>query len=238
MNISYTNKAIWWAPERTATNALSIALKNFDFEYQVDSKELKYYTDYENNHSHQEFGDNQFEDFILICSLRNPYDRVLSFFLKYEILPEIVFTKEIKPKLFDYFKEWINYCFEKNKLMVDFNDYGKHTQSTDAIKKFRFNNRIPDHFIRCENMIEDMNKIEFISQNTLWKTGDIQKFLTKNKYQYNPSYDFRDFYDYETAKIIYVYYFSHFHLGGYDPFSFSKSEINQNEKIRFLHDTF
>jgi hypothetical protein len=43
-------------------------------------------------------------------------------------------------------------------------------------------------------------------------------------------------YSTESAKKIYHFYKKHFYLCGYDPFSFTKEKLTDEEKIGFIHD--
>ena len=47
---------------------------------------------------------------------------------------------------------------------------------------------------------------------------------------------FDEMYDFDVAKRVYVFYKKHFYMCGYDPFSFTKEILTDDEKISFLHD--
>lgn len=234
MNILRDQKVIWWAPERSATKVTAAILKDLGFEFDRTDEMV---VDQENEllFSHSE---KDLPDCKIICSMRNPYDRIFSIFMNYDILKMVAPTKEIKPKLIEYFHKWVKTYFEKNKLIVKINDYGKVNVTSEALKKFTFRNKIPDQFIRMENLIYDLGSITFVNKSIDWQTGKTQEFLKSNKYQKTPCYDFKEFYDIETAKLIYEYYFVHFHMVGYDPFSFTNSDIDEKTKLHFIHDTF
>jgi hypothetical protein len=78
--------------------------------------------------------------------------------------------------------------------------------------------------VKYENIIGDTESLGFIL--------DRESFINEFKY------DYKEFYDLETAKLVYEYFFDHFHLIGYDPFSFTEENLIDEVKIKFIHDTF
>ena len=93
MNFSTKHKVIWWAPERCATKLVADIFSHYNFEYKnnVNSVAKELTAPY---HSHGIFVPEEFNDFKLICSIRNPYDRVLSLFTNFtSIGSQIVYTK-------------------------------------------------------------------------------------------------------------------------------------------------
>ena len=96
MNFSTKHKVIWWAPERCATKLVADIFSHYNFEYKnnVNSVAKELTAPY---HSHGIFVPEEFNDFKLICSIRNPYDRVLSLFTNFtSIGSQIVYTKKTK----------------------------------------------------------------------------------------------------------------------------------------------
>lgn len=237
MNISKEHKVIWWAPERTATEVIGIIFSKLGFDFNRDG-EMVVNVESDLTLSHDEGILENDLDYRIICNVRNPYDRIFSIFMNFDILKMLPPTKEIKPKLIPYFHKWVKSYFEKNKLMVKINDYGKVNITSESLKKFTFRNRLPDYFIRVENLVEDLEGLDFVKNSSEWKNGDFINLLNNNPYRKTPYYDYKEFYDLETAKLIYEYYFIHFHMVGYNPFSFTNNHLDEKTKMRFLHDTF
>ena len=93
MNFSTKHKIIWWAPERCATKLVADIFSNYNFEYKesIKSEPKELTSPY---HSHAIFVPEEFNDFKIVCSIRNPYDRVLSLFTNFtSIGNQIVYTK-------------------------------------------------------------------------------------------------------------------------------------------------
>jgi len=205
MKIYKKNEFIWKFPDETTQEFVIKFVEDLGFELVLDESI-------------------NFSDCVLICSVRNPYDRVLSLFISLEVVPRIALTKEIKNTLVKYFREWVNLCFDKKKLVVDLNDYGKNSKIVGCLKQSFFSDRKPDFFVKYENIIGDTESLGFIL--------DRESFINEFKY------DYKEFYDLETAKLVYEYFFDHFHLIGYDPFSFTEENLIDEVKIKFIHDTF
>lgn len=237
MNFSEEHKIIWWAPERTATEATGRIFKELGFHFDR-TDEMIVNRESDLHLSHEEHYGDDYNGYNIICNIRNPYDRIFSIFMNFDVLGSLPATKEVKPKLIPYFKKWIKTYFEKNKLIVKINDYGKSNITSESLKKFTFRNRIPDQFIRMENLIDDLSELDFIKESIEWKMGQSQSFLKNNQFIKSPYYNFKEFYDFESAKLIYEYYFFHFHLVGYDPFSFTDETLDEKTKLHFIHDTF
>ena len=83
MNISHEHKIIWWAPERCGTKATAHIFTKLGFEYFTNTNgELKKNLNIDgiNYQSHDIDIPDIYKDYKVICSIRNPYDRMLSIF--------------------------------------------------------------------------------------------------------------------------------------------------------------
>jgi hypothetical protein len=96
-----------------------------------------------------------------------------------------------------------------------------------------FDERIPDYFIKIENLREDLNQFEFIKS---FDEESLNDLITNNKFIKIRGIMFDEMYDFDVAKRVYVFYKKHFYMCGYDPFSFTKEILTDDEKISFLHD--
>ena len=116
------------------------------------------------------------------------------------------------------------------------NDGGFYTYTWDVdnyLEKWVFDERIPDYFIKIENLREDLNQFEFIKS---FDEESLNDLITNNKFIKIRGIMFNEMYDFDVAKRVYVFYKKHFYMCGYDPFSFTKEILTDDEKISFLHD--
>jgi hypothetical protein len=237
MNVSHEYKMIWWAPERTATKLTAQILKNYNFEYFVGKNNYKKLCD--PYHSHDLNIPEGCENYKIICNMRNPYDRVLGLYLNFTSVGiNSVFTRDSKEKFikrFNYFvEELYHYAILTDKIV----NLEREKPVKDYISSLNFENRIPDFFIRTENMVEDFQKIDFITQSDLWESGQIQEMIYNNNFKINRPFSFNEVYSFESANKVYQYQKKLFFICDYDPFSFTTDEINDESRKKFLHETF
>jgi hypothetical protein len=208
MNVSHGLKTIWWLPEQTGEDVTSNILEKCGFTIEDD-------TDY--------------SDYVLICNMRNPYDRILSLYFKKHFNNKLV-KKELTSSYRTMFNKWIKEAFIPNKLVVTTSNLPKFTKREgNILDRWHFNDRIPNKFIRIENYKNDMNEIEFINN------GEFKDLLETN-FKEQRTFGFDEMYTFESAKKIYHFHKKHFYLCGYNPFSFTKDKLTDQEKISFLHD--
>jgi hypothetical protein len=152
----------------------------------------------------------------------------------------MVYTKDTHDNFMVNYENFLNEVFVFAKIK-ETNGFGEKLEKIfmkDFIAKYSFEDKIPDYFIRSENLLEDISKLEFVNDSGLWKSGYIQEYLTNNKYINLRPYKFDTVYTNKSAKLVFEYYKKHFFLCGYNPFSFTKDELNNEEKMRFIHDIF
>lgn len=242
MNISHKHKVIWWMPERAGTKMTSQILKRYDFYshlgyYNVDQES-------ENSpptvigvpyHSHSSILPSKYSDYKLICSIRNPYDRIFSIFVNFSI-NAIILKKNKRELIREIFNKWIDTKFYSNKLVVD-TPFFNATQKPihPEIFNWKFSSRIPDHVVRIEHFMEDMSKIDFIVNGNPWKNGEVYNYFQNNNFITKRNFSFSEMYDIESAKKVFFYYKNHFYMYDYDPFSFTLENISDEEKIKFIH---
>jgi hypothetical protein len=239
MNISHKHKTIWWAPERCGTKATAHIFNHFDFEYQgvLGNKDLPKSAQYQ---SHVlTLPTNEYSDYKVICSIRNPYDRMLGVFLYFVGSGKsLVYFKDKHNLMVDNFTIFINELFSYKEIKPKFGIESKRDKVIldSYISKYNFDVTIPSNFIRMENIREDIRKIEFIKNSSLLSSGYIDNYLSNNNYINVRPYKFNSLYTMETAKKVYDYHKQFFLTLGYDPFSFTTEELSDEEKMRFLHE--
>lgn len=235
MNVSHRHKTIWWAPERTGTKITREILKKYDF-FVLDSKTEKEIDMVEHRVSHFNKINEQYSDYILICNVRNPYDRVFSIFLM-TFYENIALEKKLHGEIRKTFNNWVVNAFRAQKMSVKLDtNYSSKNVDLNYFSKWVFNEKIPDFFIRIEYLVEDLKKLEFVKSDVSWDTEKIEQLVENNVFKNNRAVKFNNMYDFDTAKLIYVYFKSIFNLVPYNPFSFTTETLSESQKISFLHD--
>jgi hypothetical protein len=133
------------------------------------------------------------EELSFICAIRNPYRRVLSMYQSHAKDPSI-----------ENFEKFIDERVIKNTNLPIF-----------KFSSF-FKDRIPNYFIRTENLYEDIIKIPFIKDSDLNSSGVLKNFCDK---KINKSYNQLNPDEYLTPhikEIIYNISSDHFDLFGYE----------------------
>lgn len=235
MNINRELKVIWWAPERCATKISAEIFKKFDFEvYENTKKTFKPLSD--NYHSHEVGFPEEFTDYRVICNVRNPYDRVLSFYLNFtSVGRNFVYLKnkkdDMRKKIEFFCTELFEYAINRQFVFA----VGNNPPVKSYVKKFTLDGKLPDQLIRMENLQEDFEKIDFIYESKFWKSGEIQEMIHKNNFINKKPFHFSDLFNQNSASRVFNYYKKHFYFCGYDPFSFTNENLTNQEKIDFIH---
>ena len=239
MNISHKHKTIWWAPERCGTKATAHIFNHFDFDYTgvCDNKSLPKSKQYQ---SHMlTLPTNEYSHYNVICSIRNPYDRMIGIFSNFvSVGKSSVYLKSNHNIMVESFSNFINELFKHKEIKPKFGiEYRPPSKIIDTyISKYNFDVTIPNNYIRMEHIVEDIGKIDFINQSQLWSSGYIENYLTTNQHINTRPYQFNSMYTSDTAKKVYEYHKQFFLTLGYDPFSFTTEELSDEEKMRFLHE--
>lgn len=182
-NVSEKYKSIWVAPERTGSRKVAEIL--FFYDFKCDNKLVFQFGEY--NFSHNKPNDNKYDDYLLICNLRNPYSKVVSLFKNFYS------NSCVKSK--DTFK---------NYLVKDLPLGHMHKMVLNPILS-----RVPDHVIRLEHMTEDLKKLPFIFDVLNEKQVDL---FTQHGKEIE---EWESFYDQESKDIVYEYCKDQFIFGGY-----------------------
>jgi hypothetical protein len=209
MNISHERKLIWLSPEMSGTENVSKILEKHGFLSVEDKTEEQLLSEY--------------PDYKVICGMINPYERVFLLHLKGD-LRSIQLKKHHFDALKTEFNDWGRQMLIPNKLTIVVNDTFIETNNTTKyLKKWVFDHKIPDFFVKSEDLINDLNRLGFIDEDIIIN-NDVKQF------------NFNQMYDFDLAKRVYHLYKKHFYLCDYSPFSFIDKELTDEEKISFLHD--
>jgi hypothetical protein len=208
--ISETYKSIWVTPEECESKTISNILKTLGF------NEFK--------------GDlNDYQGFRVISTIKNPYHRLYDLYKKYRT-NDVVIKKNMKEIVIKDFNFWVNLTFIDKKFLVekyklldkDWVEYEHQPFISDC----KFDKITPDYFVRLENLHEDLQSIDFLSNITLEDTHSENETYIDNIYEFN------------SAKKVFEYYKKIFYTAKYNPFSFKNYELSNSDKIKFIHNIF
>jgi len=236
MNVNRDLKIVWWAPERCATKITAKIFSKFNFE--VYDERFNTFTPLSDTyHSHKIILPDEFKDYRIICNVRNPYDKVLSFYLNFSSVGKnFVYLKnkktELKNRIENFTLELFEYAINQKVLV----NMSREVPVRDYVSKLSFNENIPQNFIRMENLVEDIGNLDFISDSKEWKSGELQEIIKENEFINRRPFKFQDLYTMNSAFRVFNYYRKHFYICGYDPFSFTTEKLENEEKIKFLHE--
>lgn len=209
MNISHERKLIWLSPEMSGTENVSKTLEKYGFLSVKDKTEEQLLLEY--------------PDYKVICGMKNPYERVFLLHLKGD-LRSIQLKKHHFDALKTEFNDWGRKILIPKKLKIKVDETFINTNNTTKyLKKWGFDHKIPDFFVKSEDLINDLNKLGFHDDDIIID-NEVKQF------------NFNQMYDFDFAKRVYHLYKKHFYLCNYNPFSFTEKELTDEEKISFLHD--
>lgn len=168
--------------------------------------------------------DTNYENYDKFIFLVNPYQKVLNFYMNVVLSSLTPIFKDKKNDYIFFFREWVSKIFHCEKLIVELTFDGTDENYTKVLSKFRISEIDPIFMVRDENFIYDIKKIK--------NFDDFDLVNLTYKWKIN------EFYDYETAKIIFHFYKNDFFMGQYNPFSFSEDNFRLERKIDFIHELF
>lgn len=204
VHISEEYNSFLWLPPKTGTMRASGIFKEFGFisieggNTPISSKnELKFI----HNHDIELFDGS--ENYKLICTGRNPYSKMVS-----------------------YYK--ISYPLESNELdkenFLNFLAQYFYTLDKGAVWMRKFKNywdiRTPDYYIRMENMFEDYLKIPFVKSTEIYKTGELEKMCGIKINENSNKKFWKEYYCDEAADMVYYNNSKYFEKLGYDKNSY------------------
>ena len=93
----------------------------------------------------------------------------------------------------------------------------------------------PIFVLKTENLYENLLKLPFITKESEERKEEIKNMIQSNGFINKRYQNFNDFYDIRSAKLVYNFFKPIFYKFDYNPFSFTKEKMNNDEKISFLH---
>jgi hypothetical protein len=223
VNISHSLGYFVFTPPKTGSTTAAKIFGNFDFQnfriHDLNNIELfsgnfiqcHYYNSLPN-----------YENYKLICTVRNPYSKFVSLF-KYIIAPE---KKVIST--YNWREEFFELLFDYVTPHSDQFGWGQEDYFESNVLSL---GRKIDYPIRIENLFEDYSSIPFIKDSDYFKNGSFKQDLELKLNSTDGNFDYTlykipnkwgDFYDQPTADLVYNKYQSYFDYFGYDKNSWKK----------------
>jgi len=229
MNYSHKVKSVWWASARCASRSVWKMIEPYEFKHngmQYDYDHAKYFLgksppkDQGFDYSHNIGIPEGMQDYYLIMNIRNPYSRAVSLWYT-EKWYKTFLGKELKGPAMP-FTDWLKGMKIKlNQVItagVTLDEYEIGLQA-----------KMPDLFIRYENLSEDIKKVPFLDFNDPVVVERYDTYITKNQYinpygkgvmkrdETNENFtDWRSYYTEEAAELVWKGHQRQFEVFGYD----------------------
>lgn len=245
-NVSEKLNMLWLAPPRNATRQTYQFLKNFDFKIKTDYKEIIkqeiIFPFIPNSNYTHDFDILPDDNYKILCSIRNPYSRIVSLLKYHNIFKDKLISKTNKNaysthknfkkllnenkisflneesfnKIFEEklkFNEWIDKCFISKTIHKIWLDQINYHEYLKIYK--------PDYYIKIENLVDDIKNIpEF--KNKKINNKILLKNLKTEIDEINNEDDWRDLYNQDIADLVYNNLKEQFDMFGYDKDSWKK----------------
>jgi hypothetical protein len=196
LNISEEHKTFLWLWAKTGTSHLKQNMKYFGFNfYMFDGGKRSFLSKgITQQHTCQLFEGHH--DYKMLATARNPYSRYVSFYIMAK-------KDEATIENFDDFLETQIF----------------HHTNFDCVT---FHDRIPDYFVRVENLFEDYSKIPFVVKSDYYKSGLLEEFCNKKINKSKFEVDWKDYYNQSMADLVFYNTQNYFEILGYDKNSWKK----------------
>lgn len=195
INISETNKSFLWTPPKTGSMHANIIFSLFSFEYRecnYDRTEISVLDEFP-KHTHLLDIFEGHENYTLICTARNPLTMILSSYL---------YSPLRGSKTVDGFREFF------------FEEKSKSNTKLNSMRGFK---RVPDFFLRVENLYEDYKKLPFLENNPFITCGVLEEICNK-KININKNHlNITDCYTKDMIDYVYEINKEYFNLLNYKP---------------------
>lgn len=141
-------------------------------------------------------------DYFFIMNVHNPYKRIVSLF-------EMIKKGERYGAII--FEEWIK------KIVHEFQKNNTNPNQIQLSKIFHNFEKKPDHFVRVENLYEDLLKIKFIEDKFNPELEQIfTEYILKNNYGERENDFWKNKYDKNLSDLVFDNFKNDFELFGYD----------------------
>ena len=254
-NISEKLNLIWLAPSRTATRTLYQLLKNFDFKIHVDyeyieKEEIIVPLTPSADYTHDFDILPRDKDLKIICSVKNPYSRLIGVLKYHNIFREKLLKSDEKTPETEEKEHAFRKAYDDGNMVMmsdeEFNNLFDGKPSFEEwidkcfIKKsihkiwldqIYFHEYLklhkPSYYIRTENLVDDLLYIPEIRNNITEEAKHAIEYVNyvdfkKEVDDYNIKEDWRDFYSEEIADLVYRELHEQFEMFGYSRDSWKK----------------
>lgn len=201
--IAPQHNSFLWFPPKSSSTLLSWIFTYFDFRpYCINplTNELEFDPPIQTHFGHVFNYPPQYEKMNFIVSLRNPYERIFSFF---------------KMTKYSY------WSIMKNQPVPTFEDFERFFYQDflgNEIQKERivpiFDKKLPDHVIRKENILEDLLKIDFVRNSKINQLGILEDMCSR-VINNSPNLPIENYLTDEIKEKIYETFRIEFEIGGY-----------------------
>ena len=222
MNISHSLGYFVFTPPKTGSMTASRVFGNFDFQtFKISDTNNIQLSSTKFTHSHYYNSLPNYENYKLICTIRNPYSRYVSLF-KYLIGPEkkVISTYNWREEFFEFLFDFLtphsgNLGFKQDYFESNVSSLGRNI----------------DYAIRIENLFEDYSLIPFIKDSDYFKNGSLKEDIELKLNSTDGNFDYtlykipnkwEDFYDQSTADYVYNKHQGYFDYFGYNKNSWKK----------------
>lgn len=196
------NSFIWFLP-KTSSTLLCWVFAHFDFKPYAVNPETNVF---EFNPptilhlGHDFYYPPDYENMNFICTIRNPYRRIFSYFKMQKYSYRDVRLKKPEPKIEDFENFFYNNFLEDEV----------------QLKRIlpRFDKKLPNFVIRTENIFEDLLKIDFIKNSKLNESGILSEMCNREM-NTTPPLDIENYLSPQTKEKIYETFKIEFEIGGY-----------------------
>ena len=198
--ISEKHNSFVWFPPRSSTHTFSWIFGHFNFRiyYSTSDGVLDVLDSYSNHLGHFYFYPPNHMNMTFICTTRNPYERVFSFF---------------KLGRYNFHRVRLGYATKPTKMEFE-NFYTDLVTKQLHIYRPIFDKRKPDYVVRNENMYEDLKKIPFVRDSKLNNCGILEE-MCESTFNRSPTLDINEFIDQEMRERIYQDFKEEFEIGNY-----------------------
>lgn len=199
INISEEHGYFFWSPAKTGSvhaNVIFSCLNFVSYLSNYDRKINHDYSEFPVHHHNLNLFENH-QNYKLICTARNPLNRIFSSFLYSYREREKLITKS------EFYKFYITNVEDSDSLWF---------------AGMNFVERKPDYFVRLEHLFSDYMKIPFVFESKFAKSGFLEELCRKKK---NPTkienYNIKDFFTTDMVDDVYQRFQKYFDELDYKP---------------------
>jgi len=199
---------VWFPPRTGSTNAWKV-LEKLGFSYKIFNEDTRKFENHPykfHNHFHQLFTSHR--DYKLITLLRNPYSRLVS---QFRVTSTNFQGDLIDDQRYERFEHFLQNVFYNSDLDDNMTWWYRPTREAD-------------YYIRQESNYEGFCLLPFVKDTEIYKSGELKKLCsTPIHTMKGDEVDWKEFYNQDSADIVYFNTAHYFEKFGYDKNSWKKN---------------